>query len=168
MLQRNLGQWSSAKIGVQDYPGRVDHRTQGIAEILAKLAFHRNIEVRKRQLHTPIIEFSRADRAPQPLEHGANRPQRGSMAMIGRERGQGRTLHQRIHRREQTEKLLLRCFLHRQIIPRTESNALSISGFVRLPNPSEAIEVGQQIGHLLGSEHLAVTRHVLAAMADDV
>src|SRR5258708_6493875 len=168
MLQRNLGQWSSAKIGVQDYTRRIDHRTQGIAEILAKLAFNRNIEVREREVDTPIIEFSRADLAPQPLEYGANRLQRGRTAMIGRERGHGRALHKLIHRREQTEKLFLSSFLHREIIPRTESNAASISGFVPLPNPSERMQVGQQVSHLLWSEHLAVTRHVLAAMADDV
>jgi hypothetical protein len=168
MLQRNLGQGSSAQIGVQDYTRRIDHRAQGIAEILAKLAFHRNLEVREREVDTPIIEFSRADLAPQTLEHGANRVQRGSMAMIGRERGHSRTVHKLIHRREQTEKVFLSSFLHREIIPRTESHQASISGFVPLPKPSERMQVGQQISHLLWSEHLAVTRHVLAAMADDV
>src|SRR4029077_13791755 len=126
------------------------------------------LEVAEREVDTPIIEFSRADLAPQTLEHGANRVQRGSMAMIGRERGHSRTVHQLIHRREQTEEIFLSSFLHREIIPRTECHEASISGFVPLPKPSQRMQVGQQISHLLGSEHLAVTRHVLAAMADDV
>ena len=135
---------------------------------MAKLAFHRNLEVREREVDTPIIEFSRADLAPQTLEHGANRVQRGSMAMIGGERRHSRTVHKLIHRREQTEKVLLSRFFHREIIPRTESYDAAISGSVPLPRPSEGMQVGQQISHLRGGEHLAVTRHVLAAMADDV
>src|ERR1700730_3948043 len=90
------------------------------------------------------------------------------MAMIGLERGHSRTVHKLIHGREQTEKIFLSSFLHREIIPRTESQEASISGFVPLPKPSERMQVGQQISHLRCSEHLAVTRHVLAAMADDL
>src|ERR1700680_1746501 len=102
MLQRNLGQGGSAQIGVQDYTRRIDHGTQGIAELLAELPLHRSLEVREREADTPLIEFSPADLAPQTLEHGANRVQRGSMAMIGRERGHSSTVHKLIHRREQT------------------------------------------------------------------
>src|SRR3979411_2845498 len=104
MLQSHFSQGSSAEIRVQDYTRRIDDWTQRIAEILPKLAFNRNNEVREREIDTRLIKFSQADLAAQTLEYSANRVQHSSMAVIGCKRGQGRAAHKHIHRREHKEK----------------------------------------------------------------
>ena len=56
---------------MQDHASGIDQRPQRVAQRLTKFVLHRFRQTRERKLQRIVVQQSRCDFLPQPVQHGA-------------------------------------------------------------------------------------------------